>query len=287
MNNIEGLHAGYEVGDQHPPLIVGVLNISPESFYKGSVASNKENIISKVESMIEQGSDVLDVGALSTRPVNLYGGKEATIKEETRRINDYLPIILEIANSRGIPVAIDTQHAQIAEIAIQMGVKVVNDISGLKQDPNMARVIKKHKVDLVIMATNKEPGDCCGVNDTISGLKSSLEIVENAGISRSKIVIDPGFGGWAGKDQTCDIKLLEEFNKLRQLNLPIYIGVSRKSTIRTLGGGEIPEDRLVGSVILTQWLVEHGAHIVRTHDVKETRYGLSISNQLKKFNQIE
>ncbi|MHA2252406.1 MAG: dihydropteroate synthase [Candidatus Kariarchaeaceae archaeon] len=280
---ISGIHGGLNVGDEFDPIITGVINLSPESFYKDSIAN--EQIEKQVSQMILHGANIIDVGALSTRPISLYGGGVPTQVEELRRIEVKLPLIIEITESEKIPVSIDTQSSEVAELAIELGSKIVNDISGLKSDPHMAEVVAENNVDVVVMSTSVNPGDTCGFEQTKKALEDSIAIAQDAGIPRSKIVIDPAFGGWNGKSKKCDLELLRDFISLRTLHLPIYIGVSRKSTISTLDGGKTPEDRLVGSVILTNWLIEHGAHIIRTHDVKETVFGINVAKKLRKFNE--
>ncbi|MHA2091529.1 MAG: dihydropteroate synthase [Candidatus Kariarchaeaceae archaeon] len=278
---ISGTHGGLSVGDNSDPIITGVINLSPESYYKGSIENKPDRLRNKSESMILSGAQILDVGALSTRPVSLYGGKEPPKDAEIKRIESSLSIIVELADQYNVPISIDTQSAKTASRAIELGCSIVNDISGLKSDPNMASTIASSGVDVVIMATNKIPGDPCGIDDTMRSFQSSLELASIGGIRNEKIVIDPAFGGWAGKDIICDHQLISNFDKLRSFGLPIYIGVSRKSTIKNLGGGDDPEDRLSGSVVLTCWLVDNGAHIIRTHDVKATVLGLEVSKQIK------
>ncbi len=278
---ISGKHGGYEVGDNHPPLITGVINLSPESFYKGSIEFENAGIEPKILDMINCGVAIIDVGALSSRPITVYGGEVPTMEQELSRIKEGLPIIINIASKYNIPISIDTQSSIVAGEAIKMGCTIVNDISGFKEDDNMASVVAKYNVDAVIMATKEKPGDVCGLDEIIESLKESIDIAIKAGIQRNKLVIDPAFGGWAGKSKNCDLELIKELNKLRELELPIYVGVSRKSTIKTLDGGDLPEDRLIGSIIMTQWLVEKGCHIIRTHDVKETNLALKVARKIK------
>ena len=283
MSGIQAFYGGYKVGDGNDPLIVGAINLSPESFYKASVAVDMKSLIEKTDEMIDAGVQVIDIGALSSRPIQIYGGISHTEKEEIERLQKFLPTVIEIADDHNIPVSIDTQSSVAAQLAIDYGCGIVNDISGLRRDPNMAEVVADGNVDLVVMASDENPGDICKVDDVLQALNESLDIAKDAGIQRDRIAIDPAFGGWSDKSSDCDYNLLHEFSRLRELRLPIYIGVSRKSTIKTLGGGELPKDRLAGSLILTHWLVERGAHIIRTHDVKDTINALNVSNSLRSF----
>lgn len=283
MTNIQAFYGGYKVGDGHDPLIVGAINISPESFYKPSIAVDTKSLIEKIDEMIEAGVQVIDIGALSSRPIEIYGGVLHTEQEEIERLQKFLPRVIEIADDNNIPISIDTQSSVAAQLAIDYGCAIVNDISGLKKDPDMAEVVADGNVDLVIMASDQKPGDVCKVDDVIQVLNNSLDIAKDAGVQRDRIAIDPAFGSWNDKSSDCDYNLLSEFSRLRELCLPVYVGVSRKSTIKTLGGGELPKERLAGSLILTHWLVERGAHIIRTHDVKDTVNALNVSNSLRSF----
>ena len=276
-------HAGKEINPDNP-LLVGVINISPESFFKGSVAETKSSLEKKIEEFNAYEVDCLDVGAMSTRPIEIYGGERAGIEEEKTRVKTKLPLIMDIATSYNVPVAIDTQYQEVAALAIDNGVEVVNDISGLKTDENLAGLLADTGVDVVVMATRVKPGDVCGIDETLDSLRNSLQIADTAGIKRSKIAIDPGFGGWQGRPSTCDLDLIKNFSRLQEINLPIYVGISRKSTIKTLGGGQYPDDRLPGSLILTQWMINHGASIIRTHDVKETRLALNVAKTLDQLS---
>jgi dihydropteroate synthase len=283
MSDIQAFYGGYKVGDGFDPLIVGAINLSPESFYKPSIAVDMKTMIEKIEAMIDAGVQVIDVGALSSRPLEIYGGGLHTEQEEIERVQQFLPSIIELSDDHNIPISIDTQSSVVAQIAIDYGSAIVNDISGLKRDPNMAEVVADGNVDLVIMASDENPGDVCKMDDVLRVLNDSLDIAKDAGIQKDRIVIDPAFGSWNNKSSDCDYNLLQEFTRLRELGLPVYIGVSRKSTINTLGGGELPEERLAGSLILAHWLVERGAHIIRTHDVKDTINALNVSNSLRSF----
>jgi len=268
-------HAGKEIRPEGPPLVVGVINLSPESFYKGSVVQITSTMADKIAVFAEYDVDCIDVGAMSTRPLDIYGGKRAELEEEKKRINDLLPHLMDVASSYDIPVALDTQYSAVAKVALPMGISVINDISGLKTDPELSGVIANHDCDLVIMATDTLPGDVCGIEETKTALSSSLTLADDAGIDRDRIVLDPGFGGWQGRNAECDFDLIRNFEKLKEFNLPLYIGVSRKSTIGHLGGGDSPDKRLAGSLELTSWLVDRGAAIIRTHDVMETRLMLN------------
>jgi dihydropteroate synthase len=257
------------------------MNLSPESFHSGSVSDTKASIELNLQEMSEFGAVCVDVGGMSTRPLNLYGGERASVEVELGRLEKFLPHVVEVSRSYGLAVSVDTQYAKVAKFALSCGCDVVNDISGLKQDPQMAPLLADHDAEVVLMAADSKPGDTCGMDATLHALQQSITLAEENGINRDRLSIDPGFGGWQGRDASCDLDLIRNFEKLKDLNLPIYVGVSRKSTVATLEGGKTPGERLVGSVILTQHLIQRGAHIVRTHDVKETRLGLNVFKNLE------
>lgn len=279
---ITGSYGGFPVGDEYDVLITGVLNISPESFYKESTAVNREQVAAKTHQMLQEGAKVIDVGGKSTRPLSLYGGsKPPTEEDELQRVQNVLPSIIEVCEQESAKVSIDTQSALVAEYALEQGAAIVNDISGLQQDTRMAQVVADAHADLVIMPCVKLPGDPTTFTASVDALTISVKIAKSAGIEN--ICIDPGFGGWHGRGSATDLDLLQHYTELRELGLPIYAGVSRKSTIQTIGGANDPNDRLLGSILLTNWLVDRGTHIIRTHDVYATLEGLQVHKFLQRY----
>lgn len=261
------------------PLVSGVINISPESFYQGSIA-NKDTLVNRVTEMVTAGAKIIDIGAMSTRPVSIYGGKEITHKEEKERFEEVLPIITDIASKLNIAISIDTQSSDIVKLGLDYGIMVINDISGLKYDEKIAKLTADNDADLILMACNSKPGDLTSFDSTIQALQESILIAKQYGIDDKRIFIDPAFGGWQGRSSEVDLELIKNFSKFRALGYPIYVGVSRKSTIKTLDGGNTPDERLIGSILLTNYLSDIGIDVIRTHDVKDTILGITVHKNL-------
>jgi len=248
--------------------IMGILNLTPDSFYDGGKYKTKKEVLKRVEQMIEEGADIVDVGGESTRP----GAERVSTEEEIKRT---IPYIRKITSLFDIPLSIDTYKAKVAEEAIEAGAQMVNDISGLRFDPKMARIVSLHKVPLVIMHIKGTPKDMQNnpcydslMDEIISYLREGLEIATTAGIDKEKIIVDPGIG--FGKRVEHNLFILKRLSELKVLGSPILIGVSRKSFIGKVLNLPL-EERLAGSLAATCVAVLEGAKIVRTHDIKETR----------------
>jgi len=286
------------VGGSYPVRIVGIINVSPESFYKKSVKTSVEEIVSTVEAMISSGADIIDVGARTSAP---YLDTHLPVDEEMSRA---LRAIKAIRNSFDVPISIDTTSSKVAEAALRSGVEIVNDVSGLRADPNMAKVVSDHNASLVIVARIYDVKNQVDViSRTIQALRESLSIAYSAGINPKKIVIDPGIGFpsslqafaergvkeadvgeidkyiWDSNPPWYirDIALISGLHRLKILNHPILIGVSRKSFLWPITGRKMVEDRLYGSIAATAIAIINGADAVRTHDVSETRDAVKVA----------
>ncbi len=252
---------GMKIGDSCPTKIMGVINLSEESFYKGSVAIGDE-VVERASIMVEDGADIIDVGARSTAP----GVRQISVQDERERLIPALKGVLEL----GVPISVDTQYSKIAEVALDMGACIINDVSGLKTDPQMADVISDFNVPVILMASKVKPGDCLTFQEIVESLIDSIALAEGRGIS--KIIIDPGIGRWV-KEKTYEYNLdiISSLERLKVLGKPILVAISRKSFIGDILGVPEPCDRLAGTLACTAIAVYKGAHIVRTHDIKETR----------------
>jgi len=286
------------VGGSYPVRIVGIINVSPESFYKKSVKTSVEEIVSTVEAMISSGADIIDVGARTSAP---YLDTHLPVDEEMSRA---LRAIKAIRDSFDVPISIDTTSSKVAEAALRSGVEIVNDVSGLRADPNMAKVVSDHNASLVIVARIYDVKNQVDViSRTIQALRESLSIAYSAGINPKKIVIDPGIGFpsslqafaergvkeadvgeidkyiWDSNPPWYirDIALISGLHRLKILNHPILIGVSRKSFLWPITGRKMVEDRLYGSIAATAIAIINGADAVRTHDVSETRDAVKVA----------
>ncbi len=280
---IYGKIGRYEIKDNNQPLIMTVINISPESFFKGSI-KNTDNLSENIHKAINEGADIIDIGAASTAPPE-YGTPPITREEELRRIKNALQEILEINTE----FSIDTMHSEVAEYALKKGVRIINDVSGLKNDTNMAKVIADYDAYIIIMACKNAPGDVGKIYEIKTELRKSIDIAIKAGIDPEKIIIDPGIG--FGKPYEQDLEIIQKLQQFRTINKPILVGVSRKSFIGKVLENVPPEKRLFGSLSATAIAVYNGAHIIRTHDTKETydvvRIAYSIKPKIQYMEDIE
>jgi len=259
--------------------VMGILNLTPDSFYDGGRYRTEKEILKRVEQMIEEGADIIDIGGESTRP----GSDRVSVEEELRRTIPYLRKIRDLFD---IPLSIDTYKAKVAKEAIEAGAEMVNDISGLRFDPEMAEVISSKNASVVLMHIKGTPKNMQDnpfyeslMDEIISYLRKSLEIALKAGIDFDRILIDPGIG--FGKTVEHNLFILKNLEELRILRRPILIGVSRKSFIGKVL--DLPvEERLFGSLAATSVAVMNGARIVRCHDVRETRQVVDLVDAILK-----
>jgi len=270
MGEIEGKMGQILVGDQYPVRIVGIVNLSQASFYKSSISSIDE-ITKKIELMVNEGADCIDIGAQSTRPIQIYGG-EGRIDEEAEReiITKAVKNITDLKESYDVEFSIDTVRSSVAEVALNSGLRIINDISGLKKDEKMAELIAEYDASVIVMAAKKEPGDVYTIEGIIEELKKSIELGVRNSIDERKIIVDPGIGSWEARPFKHDFIIINKLKDFRVLKKPIYVGISRKTFIGKVLGNAPPEERLYGSLGATSIAIWNGAHIVRTHDVKAT-----------------
>jgi|SRR5687767_204917 len=257
-------------------LVMGILNVTPDSFSDGSQFSSLDQALAHVEQMIAEGADIIDVGGESTRP----GAVPVTAEEEIKRV---LPVIEALAARTDIPISIDTTKASVARAALAAGATIVNDISALRFDFHIADEVAKAGAGLVLMHSrgtpvtmHKLPPVADIMKEVISSLGSSITMAERRGVKRESIAIDPGIG--FGKSQEQNLELIAKLDQLAAAfpDLPLLIGTSRKSFIGRLLAGENGEpapveERLYGTLATIAAAVLQGAHIVRTHDVKSAR----------------
>lgn len=256
---IEGLLGGVPVGDRYPVRIMAVINLSRESFYKGSVASAEEVLI-LANRLADEGADLIDLGAVSTAPGS------PTIDEAVERAR-LIPALKQILDNLDIGVSVDTQRAKIAEESLSIGACCINDVSGLR-DPQMAKTVADHDASAIFMASRDRPGDLLALDDIVQTLGDRIRLAAGAGVSLEKITIDPGVGRWTPeKMPEHDLMILDGFRRLRALGRPVLAAVSRKSFIGAKLNQPNPADRLCGTLGATAVAVYNGAHIVRTHDV--------------------
>jgi len=264
------------------PKIMGVINVSPESFYKGSVKQSEDELIRTALKMIDDGASFIDIGAKSTAP---YLETQISVEEEIRRA---VWAISTLRDHVDVPISIDTTNAKVAEEAIKAGADIINDVSGLKGDPKMVKVAKEYDVPVIICAHGEVKDFMEPLHTVISFLQESLQIAYKNGIEKEKIAIDPAIGflrpnypPW----YEWDSKIIANLNMLKMFGLPILVGVSRKSFIGAITGRKDPGERLPGSLAATAIAVWNGANIIRTHDVKETFDAVKIAEFARKFRE--
>ena len=255
------------------PIIMGILNLTPDSFSDGGQFVDPEVALQHARQMIEAGADIIDIGAESTRP---YGGaKPVTLEEELARLQPVLPVVVRM----GVPVSVDTIKPEIAIWALGQGVRIVNDVWGLQREPNMAVVVAQHGVPVVIMHNRYKAEPSINiVSDINAFFDYSLGIAEKAGIRRDAIALDPGIG--FGKTPEQSIEAIARLAKFKHFGLPILVGASRKRFINTVSASE-PMDRLGGSIAAHVMAYMNGAAIIRTHDVAETIQALRVAAALR------
>ena len=254
------------------PLVMGILNVTPDSFSDGGKFIDPKHAIAQARRMVAEGADILDIGAESTRP---YGGMApVTAEEEWRRLASVLPVVVAL----GVPVSIDTMKAEVAAKALTAGAAIANDVWGLQRDPAMAHVVAEHAVPIVIMH-NRDAADAAIdiMADIAAFFGRSLEIAERAGIARNNIVLDPGIG--FGKTPEQSVTAIARLGELKSFGLPLLIGASRKRFIDKISAAA-PDQRLGGSIASHLSAVASGAAIVRTHDVAETVQALKVAATL-------
>jgi dihydropteroate synthase len=248
-------------------LVMGVLNVTPDSFSDGGKFFDPKTAIEAALAMEAAGADVLDIGGESTRP----GSDGISADEELARV---LPVLNALASRLKIPISIDTRKASVAEAAIAAGAEIVNDVTGLRADPEIAAVAKRHRVPLILMHLRGQPRTMQtqpfardAVRDVLAGLKRSIMIARGAGVPNSQIIVDPGIGFGKSFDQ--NYELIARLPEIARLGFPIVIGTSRKGFLGKTLDDKPPEERIWGTAATVAASILAGAHIVRVHDVTE------------------
>jgi dihydropteroate synthase len=255
------------------PAIMGVLNVTPDSFSDGGRYLDPPVAIEHAKRLVAEGADILDIGAESTRP---YGGAvRVALDEERQRLDPVLPALIAL----GIPVSIDTLKAAVAAWALEAGAAIVNDVWGLQRDPDMARVVAEHSAPVIIMH-NRDSADPAIdiVADVTEFFSRSLEIAWEAGIRHDRIVLDPGIG--FGKTAEQSLICIARLHTFRSFGLPLLVGASRKRFINAIVPSE-PMDRLGGSLAAHLQAAANGAAIIRVHDVGPTVQALAVAAAIR------
>ena len=255
--------------DRPYPAVMGVLNITPDSFSDGGAFIAPESALAQARRMVAEGADIIDIGAESTRP---YGGSEpVSAQEELRRLQ---PVLSEVV-SLGVPVSIDSMKSEVVAWALDHGAVIANDVWGLQRDAGMARLLAERKAPVVVMHNRDSADPAIDIMQDIAAFFArSLEIAAKAGIATENIVLDPGIG--FGKTPEQSMTALARLSELRAFGRPILVGASRKRFISTVSPSE-PQQRLGGSIAAHLIAAQGGAKIIRTHDVAETVQALRVA----------
>jgi len=246
-------------------LIMGVLNVTPDSFSDGGLFENADAAVERALEIEREGADILDIGGESTRP----GSESVSAEEELRRI---LPVLERLRGRIRIPISVDTSKSEVAEAAIEAGAEIVNDVTGLRNDPRIAEVARRRKLPLILMhmrgeprTMQKQPFARHAVLDVKQGLRRAVAAARNAGVEKRQIVLDPGLG--FGKSYAQNFELVTRIDELAALGYPLLVGASRKSFVGRALGGVPKDERAWGTAALITAAILGGAHIVRVHDV--------------------
>jgi dihydropteroate synthase len=250
------------------PAVMGVLNVTPDSFSDGGQFIAPERAVAQARRMIAEGADIVDIGAESTRP---YGAQPVSADEELRRLRPVLGQVVAL----GTPVSIDSMKSAVIAWALGAGAAIANDVWGLQRDPDMARVVAEHGVPVIVMHNRDRADAAIDIMQDIAAFFSrSLDIAAQAGIAESHIVLDPGIG--FGKTPEQSMTALARLDELRRFGLPLLVGASRKRFISMITPSE-PDQRLGGSIAAHVVAARNGARIIRTHDVSETVQALRVA----------
>jgi dihydropteroate synthase len=254
------------------PAVMGVLNVTPDSFSDGGQFAAPEHALAQARRMIAEGADMIDIGAESTRP---YGSEPISAEEELKRLQPVLPEVVAL----GIPVSIDSMKSAVIAWALDRGAAIANDVWGLQRDAGMAATVSERGAPVIIMHNRESVDPAIDIMQDISNFfAGSLDIAARAGISPDKVVLDPGIG--FGKTPEQSMTALARLGELQSFGLPLLVGASRKRFINTVSPSE-PMNRVAGSIAAHVLAYMNGASIIRTHDVAETIQALRVAAAIR------
>lgn len=274
--------SGYSLDFSKKTYLMGILNITPDSFSDGGRYFDSTLAIKRAYEMIKDGADILDIGGESTRP----GSKAVPLEEEISRT---IPVIKELSKNIKVPISIDTYKAEVARKALDAGASMVNDISGMRFDSEMPGVIAEYGVPVVIMHIKGTPKDMqlnpeyeALIPEIMDYLRMSIKLAVKFGISEDRIIIDPGIG--FGKTFDQNLEIINNLKKFASLEKPILVGASRKAFIGKILDDAPASERLEGTAAAVAISIANGANIVRVHDVKEIAKAAKVADAIKRMS---
>jgi dihydropteroate synthase len=261
---------------------MGVLNLTPDSFSDGGLYTSVDQAVMHAFQMVEDGADILDIGGESTRPATFNDKSPLDAIEEMHRI---LPTLKRLAAEiPGVPISVDTYKSEVAAAALDVGAAIINDISGLTYDPEMAKLVAARDVPVIIMHLPGSPRDIVEeayadvIGDVSTFLGKQIRYAQSCGVNEEQILIDPGIG--FGKNAFHNLEILRRLNEFTSLGYPIVVGASRKRFIGKVLGIDDPNDRLEGTAATVALSIQSGADIVRVHDVKQMARVAKVSDAI-------
>lgn len=260
----------YTLNYQKKTLIMGILNVTPDSFSDGGKFNRMEAAVTHAREMVKHGADIIDIGGESTRP----GAEKVSTEEELSRV---VPIVEAIAKEVQVPISIDTYKSEVAKQALEAGAHIINDIWGAKADEEMAQVAATFDVPIILMHNRKDRHYQYFFRDVMNDLFESIHIVKRAGVKDEQIILDPGIG--FAKNHQENIEMMRHLDKLVAIGYPVLLGTSRKSMIGNIL--QLPvEERLEGTAATVCFGIQKGCQIVRVHDVKEISRTVKVMDEL-------
>ena len=260
--------------------LMGILNVTPDSFSDGGQYFDRTLAIKRAHEMVEEGADIIDIGGESTRP----GSEPVTLQEEIART---IPVIEALAKDVKVPISIDTYKAEVAKRAMDAGASIVNDISGLRFDPEMPELVSRYKVPVVVMHIKGTPKNMQAnpvyealIPEIMDYLRESIRLAVESGIAEDKIIIDPGIG--FGKTFAHNLEIIKNLHEFTLLEKPLLVGVSRKAFIGKILGDALASERLEGTAAAVAIAILNGANIIRVHDVKEMKKVALVADAVKR-----
>jgi len=280
QHNLDIYASSFHLAFSEKTYVMGILNVTPDSFSDGGKFFDAQSAVRHGLEMARDGADIIDIGGESTRP----GASDISVEEELDRV---MPVIETLAKKVAVPISVDTRKSRVAEAAIKAGASIVNDVSGLRHDPEMASVVAEYGRPVILMHMRLTPRDMQSnprykdvVREVIQELEESLEIAKRSGVKEENCLIDPGIG--FSKTPEHNLEILNRLDEFIVLGRPICVGTSRKSFLGRILKDADADDKLLGTVATCVIAIMKGASLLRVHDVKEVRKAAAVTDSILK-----